>query len=474
MIGKASSSASSMPSVFGGGLGMRSLTALFLLLCASVSLSTRASASEIQIDRGVRNAFLFAYPVYQIARTRAEAIASARAAGRDVVNRFGHRARLAGPLDRAVTTPNNDTLYSSAWLDLNAGPVVLTVPTLPTRYHSVALMDVFTDNFAVLGTRTNRGRGGLFLITGPNWSGRVPRGMKRITAPTNDVWALVRVLVDGPTDLATAAAAQSGFAIRTLSPASVPTPTPASLSRTPDPRRLLAGASAFLARNPLHPARAKRAKELDAFGIATDGLDHWDALEPQVRESWTRQLPGLLVELRAGFGKLGSVQNGWSYPPAGMGRFGEDDFYRAVVALGGLAALPREEAIYLTAGSDTNGAALDGQKHYRLTIPAKLPLSGFWSLSMYEVAPDGRLFFTANSIARYAISDRTVGLIRNGDGSVTIKLQPDSPMGADAGNWLPTPRGPFRMTFRAYLPRPALQSGTFILAGIIPISDPAF
>lgn len=163
---------------------------------------------------------------------------------------------------------------------------------------------------------------------------------------------------------------------------------------------------------------------------------------------------------------MASVRNGWSYPRPDMGRFGDDDFYRAAVALGWLAALPAEEAIYVTAITDAAGAALDGNRAYRLTIPARVPIAGFWSLSMYEVAPDGRLFFTRNAVDRYAIGDRSAGLLRNADGSVTIAIQPERPQGSTVANWLPTPKGPFRVTFRAYLPRKALLSGTFALSGI--------
>ena len=43
----------------------------------------------------------------------------------------------------AITTPNNDTLYSQAWIDLSSGPVRITVPPTGGRYFSLALMDMF-------------------------------------------------------------------------------------------------------------------------------------------------------------------------------------------------------------------------------------------------------------------------------------------------------------------------------------------
>ena len=69
----------------------------------------------------------------------------------------------------------------------------------------------------------------------------------------------------------------------------------------------------------------------------------------------------------------------------------------------------------------------------------------FWSLAMYEVTPDGRAFFIDNAIGRYAIGDRTPGLRKSADGSLTLYLQHDRPEGDRAANWLPAPAGAMRL-----------------------------
>ncbi|WOH53360.1 DUF1214 domain-containing protein [Bradyrhizobium sp. sBnM-33] len=54
------------------------------------------------------------------------------------------------------------------------------------------------------------------------------------------------------------------------------------------------------------------------------------------------------------------------------------------------------EAIYPSAKTDVRGDALADERKYRLHIPATgIPAEAFWSLSMYELMDDGRLFFTA-------------------------------------------------------------------------------
>lgn len=53
---------------------------------------------------------------------------------------FAHVRHLANPRHRAVTTPNNDILYSTTQIDLSPGPVTITLPATGDRYFSLALM----------------------------------------------------------------------------------------------------------------------------------------------------------------------------------------------------------------------------------------------------------------------------------------------------------------------------------------------
>ena len=152
----------------------------------------------------VRRAHDYLYGPWEFARAVRRAT-QPRAEGEGLrFNRLTHRRTLSDHTHRVVTAPNNDTLYSSAFLDLAGGPVTLTAPDVGARYFSIALMDFFTDNFFYIGTRATRGQGGRFLIAGPGWRGRAPEGVQIVRASTNDVWLLARTLVDGPEDLAAA------------------------------------------------------------------------------------------------------------------------------------------------------------------------------------------------------------------------------------------------------------------------------
>jgi len=166
-----------------------------------------------------------------------------------------------------------------------------------------------------------------------------------------------------------------------------------------------------------------------------------------------------------GGGGLGGTQfiDGWTYPDARLGDFDQDYDLRAAVALGGLAALPPAEAMYMQAEGPGPRRLFDGTQAWRLHFPADrhLPVDSFWSLSLYEAMPDGQFFFCDNPLNRYAIGDRTPGRTHNPDGSLDIWIGHDSPGAEREGNWLPAPAGPFALFMRAYLPRPELLRGYY-------------
>jgi hypothetical protein len=193
--------------------------------------------------------------------------------------------------------------------------------------------------------------------------------------------------------------------------------------------------------------------------------DAFDALPAWRQWLWRLVLPRMFERMKAGVAAGSRVTgDGWSKSPPGIGTSSASDEVRAAVALAGLGALPKDEAIYWSATLDRDGAELDGGQRYRLTIPAEVPAGAFWSLSMYERLPDGRLFYVDNPLARYAVGNRTPGLTRNTDGSLTLILTAVEPTD---GNWLPSPRaGPFTLVFRAYLPEAPILEGRWRLPAV--------
>jgi len=402
-------------------------------------------------DADLRAAFYFAYPLYEFARSEQTITQSVGAPG--LINVLKQRAQLADASSRNVTAPNNDTIYSSAFLDLSSGPVEVQVPDVRDRYFSCAFMDLLTDNFAYVGTRATDGRGGRFWIAGPQWAGRTPSGVTLFRSIGNDVWMLARVLVDGPADLAAAKAIQAQ--IKVIVPPGRPSARGFATAATPvpqDPAVFLAVVNEMLRRSPGGKGQLARAARFHPLGIGAEAPP-----SPALLKRWGDYLPTGIADLRDGFLFRDLVSDGWSYQPRGVGEFGTNDHLRAMIALGGIAALGEKEAMYFHANFEKGGARLTGEHSYRWRVPpGGVPVHGFWSLTMYDPQPDGRYFLVENPIDRYSIGDRTPGLVRNPDGSIDILIQHDKPQGPLAANWLPAPKGPMRLALRAYLPDAAL------------------
>ena len=100
------------------------------------------------------------------------------------VNRPFTQQAVSDASTRVIVAPNTDTLYAIAVLDLRAGPLLLTVPNIPDRYHTFQLLDAWTESFAYLGTRTTDGVAGTWLLTPPGWEGEVPDGVEVLAVPT--------------------------------------------------------------------------------------------------------------------------------------------------------------------------------------------------------------------------------------------------------------------------------------------------
>lgn len=402
------------------------------------------------LKTAARDAYIYTLPLIEVATTRQRGQASGHRMGV-----FAHVRHLANHKHRAVTTPNTDTLYSTAQIDLSAGPVTITLPPAGGRYLSLALMDAYTNNFAILGTRTTGPEGGTFRLVGPR---EAVEGWNVVRSPTDHVWALARILVESPEDLEAAREVQAGISLQ--GPASeMPGPY---APRSADWREYFGAAAALMAANPPPVTDLALLRTLAPLGLL-DGFDPARFSPAEVADIEAGMAEGRKA-VRGGGGLSGTeFVQGWSYPSSRLGDFEQDYLLRGAVALGGLAALPPAEAMYLQAEGPLPRKLFDGAQAWRLHFPAgqHLPVNSFWSLSLYEATDDGQFFFWDNPLNRYAIGDRTPGLQVNPDGSLDIWIGHQTPGADRESNWLPAPAAPFALFMRAYLPKPELLQGYY-------------
>lgn len=406
-------------------------------------------------------AYLYGFAPYEIARLR---YLLQFDPGRPLhlpSNSLYHSRQLATPASREVTTPNADTLYSLALLDLRGGPIRIDVPDTAGRYYSLALIDAYTNAFAYVGRRTTGTRAGTFTVVGPQSAPGASGSSAVIAAPTSLVVVLLRILVNAPADLDAVHQLQDGFR---LQPSAVaPPPQPAPIAPVPNSgENFVAVVNRVLGENPPPPADRTTLDRIAGVGVGPSAVP----LGGRLRRAWNAQFATLQHALVVSSAQRGTVIDGWSYPPPDVGRFGTDYATRAEFALRGLLANVREEDLDLGAIADSSGAPLDGARAYRLRLPARMPVDAFWSLSMYAVQPDGRLYFADNALHRWTIGDRSPGLRRNSDGSLDLRIARTPPEAAFEANWLPIPAGPFHLNLRNYQPQAQLLDGRFTYAAL--------
>jgi hypothetical protein len=298
------------------------------------------------------------------------------------------------------------------------------------------------------------GEGGAFTLVGP---GQAAKGPNPVRVATPHAWLLIRTLVNDAADLPAAHKVQDDFVL-----AGPKAPPPLAYpTRDAEPAVYFDAARALLAQEG-SPA-TDLAFLRQTRGLLTPPFEPREAARPISAQDKAMVEGADQAQMIAQFAKGRQVfTNGWAYPRANLGDYGQDYIYRAIVALMGLGALPVAEAMYMKAAGDDRAGLFTGDGLYRLSLPAQMPLDGFWSLSMYEATEDGQFFFTDNKLDRYAVGDRTPGLKRNADGSLDLWIGRTDPGGDRTANWLPAPKaGPFAMYLRTYLPRAELLNGQF-------------
>lgn len=458
----------------------RVVLALVTVIIAGCSQKPNAAAvaaakEKAALEAGIE-AVAYGFPLVIMDATRRKGTnVAAPEAMSAPVNQFANLTAYPDASFKDVVRANVDTLYSSAWLDLSKEPIVLSVPDTHGRYYLMPMIDAWTNIFASPGKRTTGTRAGNFAITGPGWSGALPKGVQELKSPTSMVWIIGRTQTNGPKDYAAVHAIQKQYRLVPLSSFGKPYKPPASqidptvdMKKAPVEAVAAMGTTNFfnamamlLKDNPPPAADASVLEKLAKLGIVPGEKFDPSRLDPAVAKGLENALPAALEKLTAASKQSGTPVNGWRVTPMTLGNFGTDYGVRAVVALVGLGANLPADAIYPTTYVDGDDKALDGANKYVLHFDKGLepPVQAFWSVTMYD--PDS--FFVANPINRYAVAS-WMSFKRNSDGSLDLYIQHDSPGKDKEANWLPAPAGGFNVTLRMYWPNekaPSIIDGSW-------------
>jgi hypothetical protein len=437
---------------------------------------TEQEANDIAVE-----AYVYFYPIVSLDVTRKQFtnLEPGKVPGRGPMNMFNNVPTYPPGDDKGVVRYNFDTLYSSAFLDLTKEPMVVSVPDTGGRYYLLPMLDMWTDVFASPGWRTTGTQAGEYLIAPATWRPdlrerfdefRLPAGTQRIDAPTPIVWIIGRTKTDGPADYGAVHKIQAGYKVTPLSEWGKTPRTPEAKidpgidMKTPPKEQvdtmpglkyfayaaeLLKLAGPHLTDEPIL-ARMKR------IGLEAGKSFDVEKIDPVVRAA-VEAAPESAQRLMAWkVPTLARVTNGWSMNTDTMGVYGNYYLKRAIVAQMGLGANLPEDAIYPMNLADETGRPLDGANKYTIHFEKGQtpPTAAFWSLTLYD--SDG--FQVPNSLNRFALSS-WMPLKHNGDGSLDLYLQNESPGQGREANWLPAPKGPFNVLLRLYAPRSDALTG---------------
>ncbi len=392
-------------------------------------------------------------------------------------NQIKNEPRVYSYKDTAVLSPNSDTPYSMAWLDLRAEPVVITVPKVDKdRYYSVQLVDGNVYNDGYIGSRTTGNEAGSYAVAGPDWQGDTPAGIGKVFRSTTPfMLTIFRTQLFNPKDMPNVEKIQAGYQIQPLSafqgkpaPAAAPTIDFVPATSAGVKTHFWSYLNAALAFIPESDANKVIRAKLAKIGIGPGKTFGMMDLSPERQQA-------MADGMKAGDDKVtqfvagGATDvNGWQVGSM----WGDSTFYngdwlkRAGGARAGIYGNDAAEAMYLLSRTDGDGQTLDGSKHnYSLTFPAGSlpPVNAFWSVTMYYGESQ---LLVENPIGRYLVNSPMVpDMKKNADGSLTIYMQHESPGKDKESNWLPAPDGPIYLALRMYWPKPASDASSVLPPG---------
>lgn len=172
-------------------------------------------------------AFIYGFPAIHYTKFRFGTVRQPQGAVSMPLNTLFHLPRLSDHNEQYGGSPMRDAVYSLAWLDLRAEPVVIHAPACGDRYVSVQLAEFYSDLFGYAGPSVNDGKAQTALVVGPDWSGETPAGVDAVyRSPTPCAFVVARVSTPGGADLPAALALQQNFQVKPLSNWKSNTPTP--------------------------------------------------------------------------------------------------------------------------------------------------------------------------------------------------------------------------------------------------------
>ena len=190
---------------------------LAIILTFSVQAVSSAGAEAIDKKALLKDAVIYTMPLMMVKATEIKVTNTETASWTQApVNQLVKVPVLADASAKDVVTPNVDTIYTQAMIDLLQDAVVLKLPKTD-RFSIMQFMDAYTSTITIIDCMKLDDKGETFLLTGPFWQGEVPENMTQVKCPSNMVWMLGRTICADFEDSANVRAIQAQMDMYTLS-----------------------------------------------------------------------------------------------------------------------------------------------------------------------------------------------------------------------------------------------------------------
>ncbi|KAJ5720199.1 DUF1254-domain-containing protein [Penicillium malachiteum] len=466
-------------------------TGLLALPCLSYGATTCEYANNI--ENATEFALSYGFPLYPFRNSTIEIMIEANG-----TNKFYHATQLADPTFNQVVSPNVDTLYSAAVIDLSHHDIILELPEVNDRYYVFALYDVWGDNYLNMGTTSKSAAGkyrirfspstteaGLHLCSsveskhGNNSECDGLQGVIDAVTPYGSMQPRYAVNSGDAEELEIIQSYQNQSSLTKVPKSqggcsAIPAITMRLLNSTlsSDIATQVMQLTSRIA--PYSPARNSSDQSCVDANLKAAGIEH-GKYEPQagqeVEYSFNVTQHQMSIVASSPVNSM-SLGNNWTALQSSVqGDFGTNYLLREYVATTGYLMLKQSEALYPR--YSTGDLSLSANEAYVFTFESKPPLidKGFWSLTAYNaehfLISNDEDVYSRGSNSNITYSDGTLIYGDNDHTERTFQLliQPDSvkPPSNWTSNWIPAPAdgGDISLILRVYGPADGVTNGTW-------------
>jgi len=441
------------------------LSVAFLASCSPAQDKSQDAVTPDEARSIAKEAYIFNYPLVMYYRTMyLQAIDPQSTSYSGGFGKWLHLG-TSSPKDTDIVSPNNDTPYSYAWVDLRAEPWVLTLPKIDeNRFYTSQWDDLWGFVLDNPGSVEDGNDGVTVLLASPTWEGDLPEGMNRVIRGDSEfLGTLTRTQLFDPTDLPNVQKIQKEYKLQPLSAyLGIPAPKPApAIQWKPWEEGAETTAEFWTYVNFLLPLTTPNPQDKPVLDkMAKIGLGAGSSKpSAEIQGAMQQGMQDALAELK----KASTNISDPSLFFRSRKDTNKDYFDRALGVMVGIFGNVKRVSVYFAVAKDDQGELFDGSKHnYTVTFTADQipPAKNFWSWTMYKLP---QRWLVDNPINRYSIGSATPGLKTATDGSITIYFQAESPGKDNESNWLPAPEGPFWPILRTYGPGQSILDGSWKL-----------